>query len=324
MASEIRQSTTAVDCVLPLNGNLYSFFQAIRLINKIDSCPGEIVDNFRIRPHLGLGFPGNDINCITKNNDGKYFLEANFFGLYGVDSPLPVFYTEDLLEEKRQGGTAGRDFLDIFHASLYALFFRAWERNKLWLSTNERNDSRHLVLLESLLGVTDARGKHRALARKLFRFAGIFNQFPRNVMGLETLLKVSLDNENINVVSCVETLIAIEESSRFCLGVKQTTLGDDTILGQRVLDRSLTFDIYVSSLNENDFISLLPGGTSFNFLKEIISLYLNNVLTCRLVLKLSNDVRLINSLGNNWNQLGLNTWIGEESNQDAVTFVLSK
>ena len=71
---------------------------------------------------------------IELDADGRYRIEANFFGLYGVTSPLPTFYTEDLIDEMRQGHSAGRDFVDILHAALYPLLFRAWEKHRIWMA----------------------------------------------------------------------------------------------------------------------------------------------------------------------------------------------
>src|SRR5690606_16110792 len=106
----------------------------------------------RVRPALKLSFPENDIDAIALDED-KIRITANFFGLYGVTSPLPTFYTEDLIDEQLAGGTNARDFLDILHATLYPMLFRAWEKNRIWLAVSERRDTDRLNQLMALIGL---------------------------------------------------------------------------------------------------------------------------------------------------------------------------
>jgi len=58
-------------------------FQKLRLY--IDLCPMEIG---------GLG--------EVERDGHRFLITATFLGLYGVSSPLPTFYTEDLMDEASQ------------------------------------------------------------------------------------------------------------------------------------------------------------------------------------------------------------------------------
>jgi hypothetical protein len=82
----------------------------LRLLRLRFPSEKDFVDNVRVRPRLGLGFPLRDIEGIEQDEDGRYRIEANFFGLYGVTSPLPTFYTEDLIDEQLQGHSADVTF----------------------------------------------------------------------------------------------------------------------------------------------------------------------------------------------------------------------
>ena len=322
MASEVWKSATIVDDPLQKDGKNYAFFQAIRLLSLRFPPEKTFTDGVRIRPHLGLAFPSGDLNEITLNDDEQYHLEANFFGLYGVTSPLPTFYTEDLLDEQRQGNSAGRDFLDILHASLYPLLYSAWKKHRIWLSIIEQQDPKNLNLLEALLGLSDAESEQRLASQKLLRFAGLFNQFPRSALGLEQLARIVLDNPRINVISCLETSISIDHSARCFLGNNGAMLGDNSLLGYQVQDRSLTLDIRITPRDKANFLLLLPGNSEYLLLACVVFQYLQSPLNCRLTLSLEASQQHGVMLGQDWHELGLNTWLGTSTQQDSVMFTL--
>jgi len=182
----------------------------LRLLRLRFPSEKHFVDNVRVRPRLGLGFPLRDIEGIEQDDDGRYRIEANFFGLYGVTSPLPTFYTEDLIDEQLLGHSAGRDFLDILHASLYPLLFRAWEKHRIWIDITERRDVKSLRQLQALIGIADARPEQRDQSTDLLRYAGLFNQYPRSALGLQQLVKAVLSDVTVEVVPCVETRLRID------------------------------------------------------------------------------------------------------------------
>jgi type VI secretion system protein ImpH len=48
-------------------------------------------------------------------------------GLYGVESPLPTHYIDDITQ-RREGYEATADFLDIFNHRLIAQYYRIWRK----------------------------------------------------------------------------------------------------------------------------------------------------------------------------------------------------
>ncbi|WP_026375739.1 type VI secretion system baseplate subunit TssG [Aestuariibacter salexigens] len=51
------------------------------------------------RANPSLSFPSSDIDSITLTGTGYYEVVVNFLGLYGPASPLPVYYTESIIQE---------------------------------------------------------------------------------------------------------------------------------------------------------------------------------------------------------------------------------
>nr|WP_314488873.1 type VI secretion system baseplate subunit TssG [uncultured Pseudomonas sp.] len=324
MAREDRSTAPAVSPDRLLSeGRDYAFFQALRLLRLRLAGDQGFADNVRIRPRLGLGFPERDIEHVARDNEGRYHLEANFFGLYGVTSPLPTFYTEDLIDEQLQGRSASRDLLDVLHAALYPLLFRAWEKHRLWMSIAERRDLGRLNLLRTLVGLADAGPQWQQHAPEMLRYAGIFNQFPRSALGLEQLITTALDGERVEVVPCVPTQVPIDEQARCLLGLQGNALGQDSLLGRHVADRATTLDIRVGPLSALRFHLLLPGAGLFKRIERLTALYLQTPLKCRLVLSVEQDEQRSPALGNGWQRLGLNTWLGDAAAQGDVVFVLA-
>jgi type VI secretion system protein ImpH len=323
MASEDRASAPVVADPLLGNGRDYAFFQALRLLRLRFPSEKAFAENVRVRPHLGLGFPQRDIEHIVLDEDGRYQIEVNFFGLYGVTSPLPTFYTEDLIDEQLQGHSAGRDLLDILHASLYPLLFRAWEKHRVWMGICERRELTSMRHLQALIGVADAGDEVRHTASGMLRFAGLFNQYPRSALGLQQLIQGALGSDPVEVVPCVPTSLRIDRSARTYLGVQCGVLGEDSLLGREVMNRSTTLDIRVGPLNALRFHMLLPGVALYQQIEKLVALYLENPVCCRLVTRLAPNEQRCATLGNDWHQLGLNTWLGEGVAQDDVVFTLS-
>jgi type VI secretion system protein ImpH len=299
------------------DGHRYAFFQALRLLRLRDRDEGAFNRNVRVRPALSLSFPDRDIEGIERDENGKYRITANFFGLYGVTSPLPTFYTEDLIDQHLQGNSNARDFLDILHATLYPLLFRAWEKNRLWLAVAERRDQTRLDQLFSLVGLGGTRRARQQASRALLPHAGNFNQFPRSALGLQSLVSGLLDNLPVEVEPCVTETVFIPRPARCLLGQQACVLGEDTLVGSRIEERSGGLLVHVGPIPPRRLPELLPGTKRHAELVDAIALYLKTPLRCVLALHVEPRQRPGAGLGEGWQQLGLNTWLPEEDPDDA-------
>ena len=150
MDAENREKNPEIIQTLMAKSTPFSFAQTVRLLLhqiSIDQHESislkEILENhIRIRPELSLRFPGTDITRIEKISEDpvKYLISATFLGLYGSSSPLPTFYTEDLIEEFNDDKSIKRDFLDIINYSIYPLFFKIWSKYRLFYKICEEKD----------------------------------------------------------------------------------------------------------------------------------------------------------------------------------------
>lgn len=287
----------------------YAFFQVMRLLRQRFPDEQQLRDRVRVRPALSLAFPDTDIERAHEDAQGRFHIEANFFGLYGVTSPLPTFYTEDLIQESMQGYSAMRDFLDILHASLYPLLYRAWEKYRLWLLVGEQGDRRRLNQLYALIGTADT-PSWEADSDAMLPFAGLLSARPRSALGLQSLLQGMLQNTSVKVVSCVARWVAIPAAARTGLGLQASTLGEDSVLGEQVRDCAGNIDIEIGPLAAADFHALLPGARGHARMARVVAWYLPTPLRCRLLLWIEPSARQSACLGEQWARLGHNTWLG--------------
>lgn len=74
----------------------FSFAKAVELIQQMSS-----KDNpFLFRANPTFGFPSSDIYSIKKSSDDVFEVIVNFMGLYGPSSPLPDYFTQEIIDEQ--------------------------------------------------------------------------------------------------------------------------------------------------------------------------------------------------------------------------------
>ena len=169
MASKERETFSDLEQSLLKEGPAYSFFQAIRLLRLIlrrrEECglkdAASLEGRFlRIRPELTLGFPSADIAGIEAiplaDGEHRFVVNTTFLGLYGTSSPLPSFYTEDLLIEAGDDKSVTRDFIDIVNSTIYPLFVRSLLKYNLFLQICEEQDREYLQRIYCLMGMGDS------------------------------------------------------------------------------------------------------------------------------------------------------------------------
>jgi len=313
MADPHGSETLAVKRRLLEQSERFSFFQAYRLLRLIALKQGFSQADIKVRPSMSLEFPGTDLSEISESGPGQYRLTANFLGLYGVTSPLPTFYTEQLLDEQQEGRHSNRDFLDIISQTIYPLFFRAWLKSRAHLRIVEFNDERLLEILHTFVGINrPQRFRDQPGFSQLLRFAGLFAQFPRSAMGLRTIVAALYPGTRVEVIQQDEMWQPIPTDQRFSLGAQACTLGEDSHVGSVVRSRSNNLTLQIHELEQETFLSLLPGQREFRKLEFLIRYYLIDPLQVRLELQLRKGAVQPIALGapqGNWAALGHDTWL---------------
>lgn len=307
--------------------SVFSFVQAVRLlIHHISQKQGdddinddELLEKYiRIRPELSLRFPGTDITEIEKIQEEplKYLVTATFLGLYGTSSPLPTFYTEDLIDEFNEEKSIKRDFLDIINYRIYPLFFKIWSKYRLFYKICEENDQKTINMLYSLMGLEDSELRKKIFnIEKYFRYIGLTIQFPRSAEGLESMISDGFNlRDQISIVQCVSRKVLIPSDQLSLMGLSCCTLGTDAVIGKEIIDISGKFQIEILDANADNLHSFLPDQTLFLELKQMVEFYVDQPLKWELVIELSSkNVETAQPGNEKWSNLGWNTWLFSEN-----------
>ncbi len=318
-----REQKVVITDKLVEQSSLFSFVQAVRLfIHHISRQLGndgadkdDILEQYiRIRPELSLRFPGTDITKIEKldNKVLKYRITVTFLGIYGASSPLPTFYTEDLLDELNDEKSIKRDFLDIINYRLYPLFFRIWSKYRLFYRICEENDQRAINILYSLQGLEDPELRKKIFnIEKYFRYTGLMLQFPRSAEGLESMIADCFGFAGqVSIIQCVPRKVMIPSDQHSIVGFFCCTLGDDAVIGKELIDISGKFRIIINNASAGALHSFLPDQILFLELKQLVAFYVDQPLEWELVIELKGKNIETAQLGNErWGNLGWNTWL---------------
>ncbi len=333
MASPDRRAVFSIKQDLLTNGRRFSFIQAERLFRywlarDREEKPDERASTraIRVRPKLSLDFPETDITEIDEipGDRHRLLITATFLGLYGVSSPLPTFYTEDLMDEAYQDMTVARDFLDVINAPFYPLFYHCWAKYRQHVKVVEQEDPGYLERLFCLWGPgTKALRKEIPRVHSLLRYIGLFSQFPRSALGLKTLLIDALNLPRLDIIQCVPRMAEIPEDQRWYLGISGNVLGEDSYLGHEIADRMGAFRIRVGPETADIFHTFFPDSKAFQTLVELVHLFLDQPLEWDLEIVLEHrEVRTVCLGGPQWSHLGWNTWLFSEQTdiQEARTW----
>jgi len=324
MADSGGTARTSLKSRLLEKGSDFTFFQAYRLLRSFSLQEGRGEENIHVSPELSLSFPENDIQSVEEDLLG-YKISANFMGLYGVLSPLPNFYTEDLIDENLLDRKAARQFLDLVNQEIYPNFFKAWLKPRLHLRIAEFDDYRLLQILYSFVGFNEPKKYFGQPGfESLLQFAGIFKQFPQSAVGLRTILNGVYPDIKVSLEQLSERQLDIPVEQRCLLGRQANELGEDAHLGYKIKTRINNITIFLEDVSQSLFAQLQPGGYEFERLSFIVRTFLYTPLNVRVVINLKRGEADQVILGEtSWNELGKNTWIHSTPQDQSVQYLIN-
>jgi type VI secretion system protein ImpH len=282
---------TGLDAVVAFFVKNYAqldFFHMARLLSHalrqeglaqgIEASPEEwetrLTEVLRVRPTLSLAFPEHDLSSIEKRRDGKIQVEAGFFGLYGVTSPLPYFYTEGLMQASQQGRTSARGLLDMFHYAAYPLLIKAWTRHRNLTGLQQGFTDRQLTRQTSWVGLVG----HAARKRfdqwpRIVHLAPLLSTVHRSASGLQSLVNCIVRSGTTKVYPCAPTRMRVPARARLCLGRVSHQLGSQAVLGNTLIDRRNNVSIVLQGQVTADIEAVVPGGKLYPLLTQSLQLF---------------------------------------------------
>src|SRR5579885_615716 len=321
MAGESGAPAPGIATNLVRDGRGYSFFQAMRLLRLFAGGPAaagrDLISGILVRPNLALKFPETDLEAIEQGPGERLRVTANFLGLYGTSSPLPTFYTEELMEEARNDRHASRDFIDLLNHRLYPLLFEAWSKARPMVEVAEQRDHRFIGILFILIGLGEPtlRGQIPSPSR-LLRYIGLLTLNPRSALGLETLLSDALGDLPVEVISCRLARVRIPDDQRIRLGTSAHALGTDAFVGEEMADRSGAITVRIGPVAYRRYARLLPEGPDYRVMEFFVRFYPSVPVDAEVELILEPSSARPACLGDSdYARLGLDTWLFSDGSE---------
>ncbi|MDR0379584.1 MAG: type VI secretion system baseplate subunit TssG [Candidatus Accumulibacter sp.] len=295
MAAAHGRKTASVKGALFQTPGRFSLTQAIRLLELEQESEGRSFEQawrrVRIVPWLSLAYPPAEVSALTPEavspggEDASarsgYRLETPLFGLYSTQGPLPTLYTEELLDEARLDQNVVKDFLDLINNRLAHYLCQAELHFNHPRRLIEHADTDVELVLNSLMGqaypaLRPAEHPHPQAAELLVG--------PRTAVGLAAYLAFELGWPQIEVEECVPHEAIIPQTQRCRLGLKNSELGVNLVLGDRLPDISGKIRIHLKDLPEARLQSFLYGNPGHTALLRLVRCYMNEALAFDIVL----------------------------------------
>lgn len=275
----------------------FDFFQVVLLLERLQpgrrpvgrsaGNPRDEAVRFRALP--SLSFPPSPIYNIDQPRDLPMpRMTVAFMGLTGPAGVLPRHYTDLVMRQEREADPAEkgvlREWLDLFNHRLISLFFRAWEKYRLFVpyyrgEFNRPEPDPFTRVLFSLLGMYSPTLRQRMQVAvqaperpgepgrrlvgindlRLLRYAGILAQRPRNAVNAEAFLK-DFFGLPIRVKQFQGQWLALDPASRSRMQAVggNNELGVNVVAGEQIWDIQSKIRIVVGPLRYAEFLELLP------------------------------------------------------------------
>lgn len=295
-------------------GHQFDFFQAARLLEVALASGADAEEALRFRPHSDLVFPATDVHSIEPLTGGPAVarLTATFMGLYGIDSPLPVYFYQEIARESEHSEPL-RDFLDLFNNRFYALFYRSWKKYRpaLHFAPDGSDDYSQRLLCLAGLGTKKAAGHPKISSLRLAAFAGRLSCRARNAEGLRNLIADFFAAIGVRIIENVPRWWRIPERPKLRQEAKvRFVLGEMACIGAKIFDVSGKFRVVLGPLTLAQYLTFLPKGGNASMLHYLVRLYAPDHLDYDVELILKTAEIPAVKLGDKGVQLGLTTWSG--------------
>ncbi len=287
----------------------HDFTQVAYLIEQHWPERGKIGDGLdrwcRFRPASETSFPAADIRRCRYDDQGRLDIQLNFMGFYGVDAAVPHYFSDRAMLDD-DGGRALRAFLDIFNHRLYALYYQAWKKYRPSFHLDEP-ENLYLKMVSAISGWSLNQKQGKGLS-----YAGLLGRRVRNAQGLEGLLNDYLDAIPVRVRQFQSRWISVKSS--LPLGDGELRLGDNLLLGDKVLDISGKIDVMIGPISPKASMQLMPTTAKGCAVIDLVKRYLPPSIDFDLLIQITPGTVNAEPLGSDQLVLGWSTWL-----QDQVT-----
>jgi type VI secretion system protein ImpH len=264
----------------------FNLFQAISLLERASPSLASVgqgdgkPESVRLRSVVSLGFQPSDVSkvAIGMREDEAHTLSTAVMSLAGAQGPLPLPFTELVLERTAARDHATADFLDIFNHRFLAFLYRSRKKHHMGLNWQSAQSSALASCLDALSALGLKAGVRAPQGESTWiRHAGLLGGAPRSMTGLLAML-----SDRLGVAARGTQFRGgwrnLEPRDIARLSNRQPAraprLGRSAVLGTRVWDQSAGVLIELSGLSLPRLRSLLKGGEEHELMKWMVRRYL--------------------------------------------------
>ncbi|MCS2163720.1 type VI secretion system baseplate subunit TssG [Scandinavium sp. H11S7] len=272
-------------------------------------------DPVRFCPHPGMGFPSSELKSVEYDEDDDSkppFIRTTFMGMYGVDSPLPTAYIDDITQ-RREGHEALQGFLDIFSHRILTQFYRIW-RKYSYPATFEAGGTD--AISQSLLGLVGLGipGTAQHIATPVSRFLallGVLRQPGKTQEGMQALVSLLAPDSKVSVRPYCLRPVTISQPLGF-YGDDDFVLDGNTPLGDEAMDANSQLLVALKTDNEQEAQGWKPDGLLYQDFLVMLRVYLGWRFKAKITLTVSTRLLTVPALGDSPFWLGMNGVLGVE------------
>lgn len=240
----------------------------------------------RFRPHQGMGFPASEVKGIEQSEHSHLppTVRITFMGLYGVESPLPTHYIDDITQ-CREGYEATADFLDIFNHRLIAQYYRIWRKYSYPATFEEGGKDKTSQYLLGLAGL-GINGCTESIATPASRFLALLPVMllpGRTAEGMASLVRLLAPNTQAKIWHHDKRRVPLKKP--LTMSVSQPViLTNRPVMGSYATDVNSQVLMRLTTFDPAEVQGWLPGGELHSDLMALLHVYLGSRLDVRLQL----------------------------------------
>ncbi|MBT8767700.1 type VI secretion system baseplate subunit TssG [Metapseudomonas boanensis] len=304
--------------------NLYRFCQLLEQAlpdqPPLGSTARPANDPVRFRPDPGMGFPAGELKAIVfddKRPSGPATVRTRLLGLYGVDSPLPTAYLDDIAQ-RREGHEALEAFLDIFNHRIFTQLYRIW-RKYSYPATFEPGgtDATSQCLLGLIgLGIPGTASHVETPISRFLALLSVMRLPTRNAEGVAALVKLLAPHSSATVTPHWPQRVVLAQPTSLSVSTP-VSLSQGTPLGRVGRDANSQLRLALFTEDQQEALGWLPGARLHSDLLVLLRVYLGWRCTACLKLSLPTHCLPRPVLGEATLRLGMTGLLGLGSNRRA-------
>jgi type VI secretion system protein ImpH len=251
------------------------------------------LEDLPIKSKLNFQSKYTDVYTVEGIKDGSPEITVNISGMFGIDGPLPDPYLEDYILYNKNNRQAVLDFLNIFSNKILSLRYLYDKKQITECLSTPINESLVGNIMCIMGGTQD--GSSKSLPDQ-FRISAqnLFWRHNRSAESLRVMLSSFFDVEVEIEQFAGGFTDSVDEYETSRIGRSYNSLGENTILGNKIWDSMKGIKIHIKSLDWEKYLEFLPtkSGRDNEFsklhkMKEIVRIYVPFGIDVKLVFHLA-------------------------------------